>query len=96
LNARALVTQRLPARQPEGEGVRVAQASQRGSPKDHPDFSGQTIVGELIRNMELGQFEMAYSILLPCVFSVYLNPQDHTRLSGVFNLISEDARRAIA
>jgi hypothetical protein len=73
----------------------MAQASPRGSPKEHPDFSGQTIVGELIRNMELGQFEMAYSILLPCVFSVYLNPQDHTRLSGVFNLISEDARRAL-
>lgn len=59
------------------------------------EFSGQTIVGELIRNMELGQFEMAYTVLLPCVFSVYLHPQDHARLSGVFSLISDDARRAL-
>lgn len=73
----------------------MAHASQTGSERRRPEFSGQTIVGELIRNMELGQFEMAYTILLPCVFSVYLNPQDHARLAGVFHLISDDARRAL-
>jgi hypothetical protein len=45
--------------------------------------------------MELGRFELAYSVLLPCVFSVYLHPDDHARLSGVFPLIVEDARRAL-
>lgn len=54
------------------------------------------IVNELVRNMELGAFEMAYTILLPCVFSVYLHPEDHTRLAGVFELIVEDAKRALA
>ncbi len=58
-------------------------------------LSGQTVVGELIRNMELGRFELAYSVLFPCVFSVYLNPDDHARLSGVFPLITEDSRRAL-
>jgi hypothetical protein len=58
-------------------------------------LSGQTIIGELTRNMELGEFELAYTVLLPCVFSVYLSPQDHARLSGVFELIAEDARRAL-
>jgi hypothetical protein len=59
-------------------------------------LSGQTIIDQLIRNMELGRFEMAYSVLLPCIFDVYLHPEDHARLSGVFELIAEDAKRALA
>jgi hypothetical protein len=58
-------------------------------------ISGQTIVDELIRNMELGRLEMQYSILMPCLFSVYLHPEDYTRLSPVEGLIKEDARRAL-
>src|SRR5438067_11038360 len=46
--------------------------------------------------MQLGRFEMAYSVLLPCIFDVYLHPEDHARLSGVFDLIAEDAKRALA
>lgn len=58
-------------------------------------LSGNIVVGELIRNMELGRFEMTYTVLLPCVFTVYLNPADHATLSGVFNFILEDARKAL-
>src|SRR5437762_9064953 len=58
-------------------------------------ITGQAIINELIRNMEVGQFEMGYSVLLPCVFSLYLHPDDHARLAGVFDLIQEDARRAL-
>ncbi len=57
--------------------------------------SGQAIINELIRNMELGQFEMGYSVLLPCVFSLYLHADDYVRLEGVFDLIAEDAKRAL-
>jgi hypothetical protein len=59
-------------------------------------ISGQTIVNELVRNMEAGRLEMAYSILLPCIFSVYLHPDDFGRLAGVQDLVREDARRALA
>ncbi|HTR36045.1 MAG TPA: FHA domain-containing protein [Bryobacteraceae bacterium] len=59
-------------------------------------ISGQIIVEQLLRNMELGQFEMAYSILAPCLFSLYLHPDDYARLTGVFELIREDARRALS
>ena len=58
-------------------------------------LSGQTIIGELLRNLELGQFELAYSVLLPCVFRVYLHPEDHARLEGVMDLIVQDANRAL-
>jgi hypothetical protein len=59
-------------------------------------ISGQTILDELIRNMELGRLEMGYSILLPCIFSVYLHPDDYARLAGVEELIKEDARRVLS
>src|SRR2546426_9095185 len=62
---------------------------------DESMLSGQTISNELIRNMEQGRFELAYTVLLPCTFSIYLNPEDHARLNGVFDLIAEDARRAL-
>jgi hypothetical protein len=58
-------------------------------------LSGQTIINELIRNMEQGRFELAYTVLLPCTFSIYLNPEDHGHLIGVFDLIAEDAKRAL-
>jgi hypothetical protein len=58
-------------------------------------LDGNIIIGELIRNMELGRFEMSYTVLLPCVFTVYLNPQDHAMLRGVFDLVIEDAKKAL-
>lgn len=58
-------------------------------------LSGEVIIGELIRNMELGRFEMAFTALMPCVFTIYLHPEDHARLSGVFDLVIDDARRAL-
>jgi hypothetical protein len=58
-------------------------------------LSGNIIIGELLRNMELGKFEMTYSVLLPCIFTVYLNPADHATLSSVFNLVIDDACRAL-
>src|ERR1700722_13309845 len=59
-------------------------------------ISGRIIIEQLIRNMDLGQFEMGYSILAPCIFSLYLHPEDYTRLTGVFDLIREDAKKALA
>ena len=60
-----------------------------------PGLNGRTIIGELVRNMELAQFEMAYSVLLPRVFTIYLHSEDHARLKGVFDLIAQDAQRAL-
>jgi hypothetical protein len=59
-------------------------------------ISGQTIIDQLIRNMELGRLEMGYSILLPCLFSVYLHPDDYARIVPVTELLREDARRALS
>jgi hypothetical protein len=72
-----------------------AQEAGRSAFPTQPRISGQTIINELTRNMELGRLEMGFSILLPCIFSVYLNPDDYSRLRPVENLIREDARRSL-
>jgi len=69
---------------------------QTGTKQPQARISGQTILDELIRNMELGRLEMGYSVLLPCVFSIYLHPEDYARLAGVQDLIKEDARRVLS
>ena len=63
--------------------------------KPSPRISGQIIINELIRNMELGRLELGYSILVPCLFSVYLHPDDYARVLSVQDLIKEDAKRAL-
>jgi hypothetical protein len=73
----------------------LSQTGQHPNGSGEVRLSGQVIIGELLRNMELGRFEMAYSVLLPCIFTVYLNPEDHAALKGVFELVVEDARRAL-
>lgn len=67
-----------------------------GTRPPHTRISGQTIINELIRNLEVGRLEMGYSVLLPCIFSVYLHPDDYARVIGVENLIREDAKRALS
>ena len=48
--------------------------AQSGTKQPQTRISGQTIIDELVRNMELGRLEMGYSILLPCLFSIYFIP----------------------
>jgi hypothetical protein len=74
----------------------VATMAQSGTKQHPPRISGQIIINECIRNMEQGRLEMGYSILVPCVFSVYLHPDDFARLAGVEDLIKEDAKRALS
>lgn len=74
---------------------RIARLARPHPELSEPKLDGKVIIGELIRNMETGRFEMAYTVLLPCVFTVYLHPEDHAALSGVFDHIVEDAKRAL-
>ncbi|MEO8372167.1 MAG: FHA domain-containing protein [Candidatus Solibacter sp.] len=60
-----------------------------------PRISGQIIINELVRNMELGRLELGYSILVPCIFSVYLHPADFARVISVQDIIKDDAKRAL-
>src|ERR1039458_6878853 len=72
--------------------IRMAQS---GTVQPLPRISGQIIIDELIRNMELGRLELGYSILVPCIFSVYLHPDDYARVASVQDIIKEDAKRSL-
>ncbi len=67
----------------------------KGTGEAQGRITGKVIIEQLVRNAELGQFEMGYSVLVPCIFSLYLHPDDYVRLTGVFDLIREDAKRAL-
>jgi hypothetical protein len=69
--------------------------AQSGTVQSLPRISGQIIIDELIRNMELGRLELGYSILVPCIFSVYLHPDDFARVTSVQDIIKDDAKRAL-
>ncbi len=69
--------------------------AQSGAKPHLPRISGQIIINELVRNMEVGCLELGYSILVPCIFSVYLHPDDYARVSNVLEIIQEDAKRAL-
>jgi FHA domain len=69
--------------------------AQSGTRQPEPRISGQIIINELVRNMELGRLELGYSILVPCIFSIYLHPDDYARLISVQDIIREDAKRAL-
>jgi len=69
--------------------------AQSGTVQPLPRISGQIIINELIRNMELGRLELGYSILVPCIFSVYLHPDDYARVDSVQDIVKEDAKRAL-
>jgi len=69
--------------------------AQSGTVQPSPRISGQIIINELVRNMDLGRLELGYSILVPCIFSVYLHPSDFARVASVQDIIKEDAKRAL-
>jgi hypothetical protein len=69
--------------------------TQRGLTRTPAHIGGQTIIDQVLRNAEAGQFELGYTVLLPCLFNLYLHPEDYGRLSGIFPHIREDARRAL-
>ncbi|MGO9256570.1 MAG: FHA domain-containing protein [Bryobacteraceae bacterium] len=69
---------------------------QTGTKFPQTRISGQIIIDEIVRNMELGRLEMGYSILLPCIFSIYLHPDDYARIAGVQEIIRDDAKRVLS
>jgi hypothetical protein len=58
-------------------------------------MTGDDIISELIRNADAGWFKVRYTILVPCIFNVYLHPRDYELIQPVADLIREEAVRAL-
>jgi FHA domain/Protein of unknown function (DUF3662) len=58
-------------------------------------ITGDDIISELIRNADAGAFKVRYTVLVPCIFNVYLHPRDHELIQPIAELIQEEAVRAL-
>ena len=58
-------------------------------------ITGDDIISELIRNADAGCFKVRYTILVPCIFNVYLHPRDYELIQPVAELIQDEAIRAL-
>jgi hypothetical protein len=57
---------------------------------------GKDIIGAIVANLQEAREPLRYSTLVPSIYDVYLHPDDHDRLAGVFPRIRDEARRALA
>jgi hypothetical protein len=58
-------------------------------------ITGDDIISELIRNADAGWFKVRYTVLVPCIFNVYLHPNDYGLIQPVADLIRDEAVRAL-
>jgi FHA domain len=58
-------------------------------------ITGDDIISELIRNADAGRFKVRYTILVPCIFNIYLHPRDFELVQPIADLIREEAVRAL-
>jgi hypothetical protein len=58
-------------------------------------ITGDDIISELIRNADAGWFKVRYTVLVPCIFNVYLHPRDYDLIQPIADLIREEAVRAL-
>jgi FHA domain len=59
-------------------------------------ITGDDIISELIRNVDVGAFKVRYTVLVPCVFNVYLHPEDYELIRPISDFIRKEARQALA
>ncbi len=59
-------------------------------------LAADEIISELIRNAEAGFFNVHYTILVPCIFNVYLHPRDAGVIQPVAELVQQEAARALS
>ena len=58
-------------------------------------LTGDDIISELIRNVEVGLFKVGQTVLLPCRFNVYLHEQDFDLIHPIAEVVGREAKRAL-
>jgi len=57
---------------------------------------GRDIILAILDNMREASEPLLYSTVVPSLYDVYLHPDDHDRLAGIFPQIREQAKRALS
>src|SRR3954447_7420131 len=58
-------------------------------------LTGDDIISELIRNVDVGLFKVGHTVLLPCRFNVYLHEQDFNLIHPVAQVVRREAQQAL-
>jgi pSer/pThr/pTyr-binding forkhead associated (FHA) protein len=58
-------------------------------------ITGDDIIAEILHNFELSFFPIRYTTLVPCLFHVYLHPEDYDQIRPVAPQVELEARRAL-
>jgi hypothetical protein len=58
-------------------------------------LTGDDIITELIRNIDIGLFKVGHTVLLPCRFNVYLHEQDFELIQPIAGVVRREAKQAL-
>lgn len=58
-------------------------------------LTGDDIISELIRNIDVGLFRVGHTVLLPCRFNVYLHEQDFDLIHPIAQVVRREAKQAL-
>ncbi len=58
-------------------------------------ITGDDVISELLRNVEVGLFKVRYTVLLPCRFNVYLQQRDFGFIAPVADVVRREAKQAL-
>ncbi len=58
-------------------------------------LTGDDVISELIRNVDVGLFKVGLTVLLPCRFNVYLHQQDFDLIHPIEQVVRREAKRAL-
>lgn len=65
-------------------------------PSSARPITGDEIISELIRNVEAGAFKVRYTVLVPCIFNVYLHAEDYDQIRPISEFVRTEAKAALA
>lgn len=60
-----------------------------------PQVTGDDVLSELLRNVEVGLFKVGHTVLLPCRFNVYLQERDFNLIAPVADVVRREAKQAL-
>lgn len=58
-------------------------------------LTGDDIISELIRNVDVGSFKVGHTVLLPCRFNVYLHEKDFELIQPIAPVVRREAKQAL-
>ena len=58
-------------------------------------LQGDDLVAEVLRNMEEGQFRIRRKTVVPAIYRIYLNPEDHALFRDVESFVKTEIRAAL-